>query len=192
SHALIGTRWDGDVARIDIRRHERRNALNTQLCRSLESQAQTAADTARCIVITGQGPAFCAGADLDGVYGSEFIDALYGMLHGLQTLPIPVIAAVNGPAIGAGTQLAMACDVRVCDAGARFAVPTARNGMAVDAWTIRRLRDLPGAGTAARLMLLAETIDVDEAISCGLAQRRGTVDDAMRLAHDVAAYAPLS
>src|SRR5699024_6003921 len=132
---------------IEIRRHERRNALNLQLCRDLKQEVETVATDARCIVITGQGTSFCAGADLDGVYGPEFIDALYSMLYTLCSVPVPVIAAVNGPAIGAGTQLAIACDIRICAPTARFAIPTARNGMAVDPWTIRRLRDLVGSGT---------------------------------------------
>jgi len=136
---------DGDVAVLTLARPDRRNALDLELCRALHEAVEDAVATqARAIVVTGEGSAFCAGADLDGVYGDEFIEALYTMLHGLTTIPVPVVAAVNGPAIGAGTQLAIACDLRVVDERARFAVPTARNGMAVDAWTIRTLAELAG------------------------------------------------
>jgi enoyl-CoA hydratase len=114
------------------------------------------------------------------------------MLHRLTRVPVPVIAAVNGPAIGAGTQLAMACDLRVADETARFAIPTAKNGMAVDAWTIRTLAELAGTGPARRLMLAAESLDRDEALACGLADRAGTLDDAVAWAHEIAALAPLS
>lgn len=190
--SLLNTAWFGEAAVIEIRRHERRNALNLQLCQDLKQEVETVAATARCIVITGQGTSFCAGADLDGVYGSEFIDALYSMLHTVYSAPVPVIAAVNGPAIGAGTQLAIACDIRICDPTARFAVPTARNGMAVDPWTIRRLRDLVGAGTAARIMLMAGTLDADEALARGLAESIGTTDDVMEAVQEICGLAPLS
>lgn len=190
---LLTTARDGDVAVLTLRRPDRRNALNLDLCRALHEAAPSAIDDgARVLVVTGEGSAFCAGADLDGVYGDAFIDALYAMLHGLVALPVPVVAAVNGPAIGAGTQLAIACDLRVVDERARFAVPTARNGMAVDAWTIRTLADLAGTGRARRVMLAADTIDRDEALACGLADRPGTLDDAVAWAHELARLAPMS
>ncbi len=184
---------DGDVAVLTLARPDRRNALDLELCRALHEAVEDAVATqARAIVVTGEGSAFCAGADLDGVYGDEFIEALYTMLHGLTTIPVPVVAAVNGPAIGAGTQLAIACDLRVVDERARFAVPTARNGMAVDAWTIRTLAELAGGGRARRVMLAADTIDRQEALDCGLADRAGTVEDAIAWAREIAALAPLT
>lgn len=184
---------DGDVAVLTLARPDRRNALDLELCRALHEAVEDAVATqARAIVVTGEGSAFCAGADLDGVYGDEFIEALYTMLHGLTTIPVPVVAAVNGPAIGAGTQLAIACDLRVVDERARFAVPTARNGMAVDAWTIRTLAELAGGGRARRVMLAADTIDRREALDCGLADRAGTVEDAIAWAREIAALAPLT
>jgi enoyl-CoA hydratase len=190
---MLGVTTDGPVAVLELRREQRRNALDLDLCRAIRAAADEAVDGgARVIVITGSGTAFCAGADLGGVYGTEFLDALYGMLHRLTRLPVPIIAAVNGPAIGAGTQLAMACDLRVVDETARFAVPTARNGMAVDAWTIRTLGQLAGAGPARRLMLAAETLDRDAALGCGLADRAGTLDDALAWAREIADLAPLA
>lgn len=190
---MLATRRDGPVTVLELQREERRNALDLELCRALASASQEAVDDgARVLVVTGAGTAFCSGADLGGVYGDAFIEALYGMLHGLARLPVPVVAAVNGPAIGAGTQLALACDLRVADATAKFGVPTARNGMAVDAWTMRTLAEIAGGGVARRLMLAAETIDRDEAVSCGLADREGTLDDALAWAHEIAGLAPLT
>lgn len=190
---ILSTARDGAVAVLTLNRPDRRNALNTELCRALHEAVDAAvADGARVIVVTGEGSAFCAGADLDGVYGDEFITALYAMLHHLAEVPVPIIAAVNGPAIGAGTQLAIACDLRVVDEKARFAVPTAKNGMAVDAWTIRTLADLAGHGRARRVMLAADTIGRDESLACGLADRPGTVDDAIAWAHELAHLAPLT
>lgn len=190
---MIATSRDGHVAVVELQREDRRNALDLGLCTAVHEAADAAvADGARVIVVTGKGTAFCSGADLGGVYGPDFLQALYGMLHHLTQLPIPLIAAVNGPAIGAGTQLAMACDLRVVDETAKFAVPTARNGLAVDAWTIRTLSELAGAGRARRLMLAAESLDRDEALACGLADRPGTLVDAIAWAHEIAEFAPLA
>jgi len=190
---MIATTRDQDVAVIELQRDERRNALNLELCDAIRAAADEAvADGARVIVVTGRGSAFCAGADLEGVYGPEFLDGLYGMLHHLTALPVPLIAAVNGPAIGGGTQLAMACDLRVAGETARFAVPTVRNALAVDAWTIRTLGQLAGVGVARRLMLAGESLDRDAALACGLADRTGTVADAIAWAHEIATYAPLT
>jgi len=193
SDSVLDVSRDGAVALLTLTREDRRNALNLDLCRAIREAAEGAvAEGVRVIVVTGRGSAFCSGADLGGVYGPEFLEGLYGMLHGLSKLPVPVIAAVNGPAIGAGTQLAIACDLRVADDSARFAVPTAKNGMAVDGWTIRTLAQLAGTGRARRLMLAAETLDRDEALAAGLADRAGTLDDALAWAHEIAELAPLA
>lgn len=189
---LVSAR-DGDVAILTLNRPERRNALDIDLCRAIHAAVDEAvAEGVRAIVITGEGTAFCAGADLGGVYGEEFLGALYGMLHRLTEVSVPVIAAVNGPAIGAGTQLAMACDLRVADESSRFAVPTPANGMAVDAWTIRTLARLAGYGRARRLLVAAESLDRAEALTCGLVDRPGTLDDAIAWAHHIATLAPLA
>lgn len=190
---MLTTTRDGAVSLLTLEREERRNALNLDLCDAInEAAAGEVAAGARVLVMTGSGTSFCSGADLTGVYGEAFLNALYGMLHGLARLPVPLIAAVNGPAIGAGTQLALACDLRVGDITAKFGVPTARNGMAVDAWTMRTLAEIAGGSVARRLLLAAETIDVDAAISCGLVDRPGTLHDALGWAREISELAPLS
>lgn len=190
---MLAVTSDDDVVVLELQRPERRNALDLDQCRRLHRALDEAVDAnARAIVVTGQGSVFCSGADLGGVYSEEFLVALYGMLHHVGELAVPVIAAVNGPAIGAGTQLAMAGDLRVVDQTATFAVPTAKNGMAVDGWTVRRLMELAGAGRASRVMLAAGSIDRDEALECGLADKAGTLDDAIAWAHEIAALAPLA
>lgn len=190
---MIGTTRDDHVVIIELQREDSRNALNLELCNAIRAAADEAVDAgARVLVVTGKGTAFCSGADLSGVYGSDFLDGLYGMLHHLTKLPVPIIAAVNGPAIGAGTQLAMACDLRVADDTAKFAVPVARNGMAVDAWTIRTLAALAGTGPARRMMLTGASLDRDTALDRGLVDRQGSLADAIAWAHEIAALAPLS
>lgn len=190
---MLATTREGAVSVLELQRPERRNALDLALCRALRDAAAAEVDAgARVLVLTGEGTSFCSGADLGGVYSEELVDALYGMLHGLTRLPVPVLAAVGGPAIGAGTQLALAADLRVVGEAARFAVPTARNGMAVDAWTIRTLADLAGHGAARRLMLAAESLDRDESLACGLADRAGDLAAAVSWAQEIATLAPLT
>ena len=121
---VISRHRDGDVAVIEIDRHERRNALDAAHCHALRDAVQT--EGARAIVITGAGSSFCSGADLGAAYDAAFRDALYAMLAAITDIRVPVLAAVNGPAIGAGAQLALACDLRVVDREATFAIPTAR------------------------------------------------------------------
>lgn len=187
------TQRHGAVTVLSLNRPERRNALNIELCTAILDAAHTAAATgARAIVVTGEGSAFCSGADLSQVYGEEFSTALYAMLHGLSQLPLPVIAAVNGPAIGGGAQLAIACDLRIVGDTAVFGVPTPRNGLATDAWTIQTLAALVGHGVARRVLLAAENLDAATAIDRGLADRAGGLDEALAWAEELASFAPLT
>jgi enoyl-CoA hydratase len=190
---VITRHRDGDVEVIRIDRHERRNALDVEHCEALREAVRAATDdAARVIVITGAGSTFCAGADLGTVYGSGFREALYGMLAAITQTPVPVLASVNGPAIGAGTQLAIASDLRVAALTARFAIPTARNGLAVDPWTIRRLALLAGGGVARAVLIGCDTLDADTALARGLVDRLGNHSAALGWAREIAELAPLS
>jgi enoyl-CoA hydratase len=190
---MIRTEWREAVALVTIDRPERRNALDIEHCRQLHAAIdEAAARPARAVVVTGAGTAFCAGADLSGVYGSEFRDALYSMLAAVTAFSAPVIAAVNGPAIGAGTQLAVAADLRVAAPTARFGVPTAKLGLAVDGWTVRRLALLAGGGPARALLLGCDEVDAAQARQLGLVDRLGSLDDALAWAGDISRLAPLT
>lgn len=178
---------------ITIERHERRNALDVTHLRDLRLAVEgSLARGARAVVVTGAGSSFCAGADLSGVYGDDFRQELYGALSAITAAGVPVVAAVNGPAIGAGTQLAIACDLRVVHPTATFAVPTARNGLAVDPWTVRRLALLAGGGTARSMLLGCSSMDADHALARGLADRAGGLEEALAWAADIATMAPLT
>ncbi|MCW2809403.1 MAG: enoyl-CoA hydratase [Marmoricola sp.] len=190
---MITTTPDRDVDLITLDRHERRNALDVAHLQDLRRAIDGAlARGARAIVLTGDGSSFCAGADLSGVYSDAFRQELYATLSTITAATIPVIAAVNGPAIGAGTQLAIACDLRVVDSTATFAVPTARNGLAVDPWTVRRLALLAGGGTARSILLGCSALEAAEALTHGLADRSGGLHEALNWAQDIATMAPLT
>jgi len=190
---MIHSRTLDDVTLLTIDRPDRRNALDLDHCVALHRAVDDAvAAGARVLVITGEGTAFCSGADLGGVYGEAFRGALYGMLGAITSAPVPVVAAVNGPAIGAGTQLAIAADLRIAGPTARFGVPTAKLGLAVDFWTVRRLALLAGGGPARALLLACDELDLDAAERAGLVQRRGGLDDALAWAAQLAGLAPLT
>jgi len=191
---MIGIERVGDVTTIELRRPERRNALNSELVDSLREAVQAAAaDDVRAIVLTGAGTVFCAGADLSGdVFAADFPDKAIALNLAIDAVPVPVIGAVNGPAIGAGVQLAMVCDLRVVAPDAYFQFPIARYGLALDNWSIRRLASLAGYGRARGMLLAAEKLDAETALMTGMANRIGTLADAQGWAAEIAGLAPLS
>lgn len=191
---MIGIERVGDVATIELQRPERRNALNTAMVDALREAVEKAADDdVRAIVLTGAGTVFCAGADLSGdVFAADFPDKAIALNLAIDAVPVPVIAAINGPAIGAGVQLAMVCDLRVVAPDAYFQFPIARYGLALDNWSVRRLSSLAGYGRARGMLLGAEKLDADTALMTGMANRIGTLADAQAWAAEIAGFAPLS
>ena len=181
----------GSVALITIHRPERRNALDHEALEQL-LEAHAATGDARVVVLTGSDGHFCAGADLTGVEDAGFTDLLRRVLATLRDDPRPHLAAVEGSALGAGTQLAIACDLRVATASARFGIPAARLGLLVDHWSVARLALLAGAGPARAMLVGAETYGGDEAHALGLVQRLGDLDAALGWADEIAALAPLT
>ena len=181
----------GPVALLTIDRAERRNALDHEaLEQLLELHARTS--TARVVVLTGAGGHFCSGADLTGVEDAGFTDLLRQALAVLRDDPRPHVAAIDGAALGAGTQLAVACDLRVATGGARFGIPAARLGLMVDHWTIQRVSLLAGAGPTRAMLLGAEVYSGEDAVRLGLVQRLGDLEAALGWADEIAALAPLT
>lgn len=181
----------GDVAVVTIDRQERRNAVDHDTLVELAAAIDDAAD-ARAFVLTGAGGHFCAGADLTGVEDEGFAGVLRGVLERLHTVPFPTMAAVEGAALGAGTQLAIACDLRVAAGDSRFGIPAARLGLMVDQWTVDRLARIAGEGPARAMLLAAEVMTGEEAHRIGFVQRLGTLDDALGWAGEIASLAPLT
>lgn len=193
---------DGFVAVATMTRPDKRNALNEAACNALadlleaigQHDEQHPVDPpVRAVLIRGEGPAFCAGADLSGsVYGDTFHAALHRMLRAVVHCPYPVIADVQGPAVGAGTQLSLACDLRVVGERGWFMVPPAKLGFALDNWTLRRSEHLLGGAWTRSVMLSGARVDQQQARISGFASEVGDADQALSFAHDVASAAPLS
>jgi len=183
----------GAVALVVLDRPERRNALDHAHCEELARTVRAApGDGARALVLAAAGPHFCAGADLSGVEDEAFVAVLRDALDALATVSIPTIAVVQGAALGAGTQLAVSCDLRVAESTARFGIPAARLGLMVDHWTVQRVALAAGWGPARAMLVAAEEYDGDAAHRLGLVQRLGDRDTALAWAHELAALAPLT
>jgi enoyl-CoA hydratase len=191
---MIGVTRQDHVTTIEMRRPDRRNALNSQLVDELRAAIlEAAGEDVRAIVLTGQGSVFCAGADLSGdAFAADYPDRLIALNKAIDEVSMPVIGAINGPAIGAGLQLAMICDLRVVAPEAYFQFPTSKYGLALDNWSIRRLSSLAGYGRARSMLLTAEKLTADVALHTGMANRVGTLADAQAWAGEIAGLAPLA
>ena len=183
------------VAWITANRPEKLNALNRATVEEIASavgQASVDADV-RVLVLTGAGEkAFVAGADIKEMSGlnpaeaQEFSRFLQESLDRIERGPKPVIAAVNGFALGGGCELAMACHVRIASSSARFGQPEVNLGLIPGAGGTQRLQRVVGRGRALDLILSGEMIDAEEAFRIGLVNR---VVTAAELRQAVAAYA---
>jgi enoyl-CoA hydratase/carnithine racemase len=170
---------DGPVARLRFDRPEARNAIPVQGWSLLERRCGEAMGSgARLLILSGTREAFCAGADLADFAGfaadperaTDFRRRMRAGLDSVRRLPIPTIAAVEGPCYGAGVALAMACDLRVAGEGARFAITPAKFGISYPQEDVARLVALVGAGQASRLLLGAGVVDSAEAARIGLVE----------------------
>jgi enoyl-CoA hydratase len=189
----VASRAGGHVTLITLNRPERRNAIDGPSVDALAGAVVTAADQgARVIVLAGKGPHFCAGADLKAGEPLEFAGRLRAALDALREVPCVTLAAVHGAALGAGMQLAVACDLRVAEHDARFGIPAAKLGLMVDHWTVQRVASLCGAGPARAVLLACEEIAADDALSIGLVSRTGDLDAALAWADRIADLAPLT
>src|SRR5579862_5246821 len=170
------------IASISINRPDRRNVLNSALIRELQEAISNAGkdEAVRIVVLTGTGSAFCGGMDIQELEQSiskthednvHDANELMRLLHLIQGLRKPVIAMVNGPAMGGGCGLAAACDfVFAAETSARFGVPEVRLGFVpavIMLFLIRRM----GEGRAREFVLQGETADAKKALLYGLASR---------------------
>ena len=192
------------VAVLTIDRPEALNALNTQvLCDLDEAIAKVEqADDVRVVILTGAGRSFVAGADIGEMKGFSAIDGKKFGVHGgsiflrLENLSKPVIAAVNGFALGGGCELAMACDIRLASEKAKFGQPETGLGITPGFGGTQRLPRIVGVSKAMELILTAKPIGAEEAKAIGLVSEvypaEELMDKAMELAQAICANAPIA
>ena len=200
--AIVSYQSDDQVGLITISRPERRNALNHLGLAELHAGVRSAREQpVRALIVTGSHGHFCAGADLKELEDLAFTRALRLVLDELADVPFPTIAAISGSCMGLGAQLALACDLRLADSDAKFAVPVARLGLMVDHWTLQRLALLVGHSMARWLTLTATPITAEQALTAGFVHEITSPDtsdpqpvlaSAQRLAARVSKLAPLS
>ena len=168
---------DGGIARIFLNRPQKVNALDSPMLDALAAALDEAAadDRLHVVVLGGYGAAFCGGADVNELASltpstaRDFIGRVHRACDAARKVPVPVVARLHGAVIGAGLELAAACDRRVAARGTRFAMPEVRLAMpsVVEAALLPRLI---GSGRAAWLVLTGEAIDAERACDWGLVE----------------------
>lgn len=180
----------GGVLVLELDRPQRRNALSRELLSQLRaSLTGERALAAKAVIITGYGGTFSAGADLAELDGTEadagYDDEVSAVTTAIRQLPRPVVAAVEGPCLGAGCDLALACDVRVAGAGAVLGVPAVRLGLLYNPSSVARMRQVLGGQALRRLLLLGERFDAASAERLGLVDEVVGTGQALQWAVDV-------
>lgn len=194
---------DGHVGIITIQRPEARNALTHTTYAELEDAVRST--TARCLVITGADPAFCSGDDVKQIMvaaGDQVSERLAReprltpAAEALLTTDVPVVAAVNGAAVGWGMELALMADIRVASERARFGELFVKRGLNCDVPGLGRLAAIAGREVAAELLFTGRVVDAAEAHRLRLVSRVVPHDElmptALSLAHEIAANPPLA
>ena len=180
---MVDSKIEGGVARIFLNRPEKVNALDSRLLELLlETVHRVGADEkVRVAVLGSHGKAFCGGADvhelakLDQSNAGQFVARIHAVCAAIRALPVPVVARLHGTVIGAGLEIAAACDLRIAAEGTKFSMPEVRLGIpsVVEAALLPRLM---GSGRAAWLVLTGEAIDARRAYEWGLVEELGGDD----------------
>ncbi len=195
----------GPIATLTLNRPERMNAVSLPLYRALEAALQSLAadDAVRAAVITGAGRAFCVGADLKAHGEADltpderrtYVETGQRVYRLIQTLPKPVVAAVNGHAIGAGLEMALSCDFVIAASEAKFRIPELALGTFVGGGTTYTLAEFVGAAKARELIMLGDFFSGEEAAKMGLANQAvpapEVLQTALALAEELAKKAPV-
>lgn len=192
------------IAILTISAPKSLNALNTTILNEMDDYlTHFDCNRYRCLIITGDGEkSFVAGADISEManlnvpQGQTFGNHGAMVFRKIETLHVPVIAAVNGFALGGGCELAMACDIRICSENARFGQPEVGLGIIPGFSGTVRLARLVGMGMAKQLIYTGKPIKADESLRIGLVNavvpQPELMDKAMEIANQIAANAPLA
>ncbi len=202
---FVRTGAENGVLNITIDRQEKLNALNFDVLSQLHSTLETEArqQEIRCLVITGAGTrAFVAGADiaeirdLDDEGLRKIIDLGNGVMSRIENLGKPVIAAINGYALGGGCELALACHIRIASNTAQFGLPEVRLGLMPGYGGTQRLSRLIGHGKSLEMMLTGKPISAEQAKDYGLVNKVVEPEDLLsvsgKLAATLAGSAPIA
>lgn len=198
-----------DVVVMTLNRPEQRNALTHEMYSAIETVARRVQEGwARCLVVTGKDPAFCSGDDVRQVMGAgeqgraplaagdDRPFRLTPAADALLMCDVPIIAAVNGAAVGWGMELALMADIRVASNRARFGELFVRRGLVSDAPGIGRLAQIVGRETAAEMLFTGDIFDAERAQSCRLVSRvvdhETLMEVTLDLARRIAANPPLA
>ncbi len=195
---------EAHIAVLTIDRPKALNALNSEVLAQLDAAIDTLdLNEVRVLIITGSGAkSFVAGADigemstLSKAEGEAFGKCGNDIFRKIETLPIPVIAAITGVALGGGKEPAMSCDIRICSDNAVFGQPETGLGITPGFGGTQRLPRIIGVGMAKQLLYTAKNIKADEALRIGLVNAvypaEELMDAAMKLARTIAANAPIA
>lgn len=203
--SFVEIQKNGKTAVLTINRPEALNALNSQVLSDLKEaldELKKEADL-RCLIITGAGPkSFVAGADIGEMStmnpkkGEAFGIAGNKVMSQVASFPCPVIAAVNGYALGGGFELALACDLRLASEKARFAFPETGLGITPGFGGTQRLARLVGPALASELIFTGRTVKADEALAKGMVSQvcapEELLDKAQELADTIAGRSPIA
>jgi methylglutaconyl-CoA hydratase len=193
------------IAILTLNRLKAANAFSVQMLHELKEIIDDLRfdQSVRCVIVTGSGEnIFCAGADLkeraemDEVEVKKTISLIRENINSLERLPKPVIAAVNGAAFGGGTELALACDIRIAATNAKFGLTETSLGIIPGAGGTQRLPRLIGKGKAKELIFTARRIDVVEAEKIGLVEQvtypETIMEEAIKLAEEIVKNGPIA
>ncbi|MEG1257288.1 short-chain-enoyl-CoA hydratase [Clostridium sp.] len=195
---------EGNVAIVKLNRPKALNALNSGTLREIDFVIEQISkdEEVYAVILTGEGKAFVAGADisemqnLNALEGKQFSMLGNEVFRKLEKLEKPVIAAVNGFALGGGCELAMACDIRIASVKAKFAQPEAGLGITPGFGGTQRLARLVGEGIAKQLIYTCEMINAEEALRIGLVnkvvEQDMLIDEAKAMATKIAKNAPIA
>ncbi len=194
----------GAVGVVTISREKALNALNSTVLKEIESTLDAVnLEEVRCLILTGTGEkSFVAGADigemstLTKAEGEAFGKIGNDVFRKLETFPIPVIAAINGFALGGGCEIAMSCDIRICSDNAVFGQPEVGLGITPGFGGTQRLPRIVGVGIAKQMIYSGRNIKADEAFRIGLVNAVYTLEELMpnaeKLAATIAKNAPIA